>query len=91
VLARDGYTCVYCGATGVALTLDHVTPRAWGGSHHASNLVAACAPCNSARKGDHDLTTFTRKCRIAFGWSAAHGRAMGRRVRAALHRKLPRI
>lgn len=50
---RDGFACVYCGATveaGAVLSLDHVRPRELGGGHQASNLVTACIPCNSARQ-----------------------------------------
>lgn len=48
VLARDGRVCRYCG--GYAGTVDHVVPRALGGSDASSNLVAACRTCNR-RKG----------------------------------------
>lgn len=44
VLARDGYTCAYCGGRGD--TLDHVLPESRGGQNTWLNLVAACAPCN---------------------------------------------
>lgn len=51
VQLRDDFTCVYCGSTGtlnkgVILTIDHVVPMHFGGSHDASNLVTACNPCN---------------------------------------------
>lgn len=53
---RDGYACVYCGATKASsrahLHLDHLLPRAAGGEDVASNLVLACRSCNSAR---HDM------------------------------------
>lgn len=48
VLARDGYTCVYCGD--VATSVDHVIPRVSGGDDSMDNLVASCLKCNS-RKG----------------------------------------
>ncbi len=53
VLARDLYTCQYCGAQPVKqeLTLDHVIPRSRGGATTWENVVAACGPCNR-RKGD---------------------------------------
>ncbi len=53
LLARDNYTCQYCGATpGRAyLTLDHIVPRSKGGAPTWDNLVAACRTCN-LRKGD---------------------------------------
>jgi len=46
VLARDSYTCQYCGWESAGLTVDHVIPRSRGGSSHWDNIVAACAPCN---------------------------------------------
>lgn len=51
VLARDNYTCQYCGAKGRDLTIDHVTPRWIGGQHAWDNLVACCRRCN-LKKGD---------------------------------------
>jgi 5-methylcytosine-specific restriction endonuclease McrA len=47
VLARDARTCHYCGQP--ANTVDHVIPRAEGGTHTPSNLVACCQACNSRR------------------------------------------
>jgi 5-methylcytosine-specific restriction endonuclease McrA len=46
VLARDNYTCQYCGARGRELTIDHVVPRWCGGPHSWENLVACCRRCN---------------------------------------------
>jgi len=48
VLARDRETCQYCGTQpGRAhLTIDHVLPRAHGGTTNWENVVAACAACN---------------------------------------------
>ncbi len=48
VLARDRYTCQYCGDTPGKrhLTIDHVVPRAQGGETRWQNVVAACEPCN---------------------------------------------
>jgi 5-methylcytosine-specific restriction endonuclease McrA len=54
VFARDGHTCVYCGATR-ELTLDHVIPRRLGGMTSWDNLVACCRTCN-IKKGDKTLT-----------------------------------
>jgi 5-methylcytosine-specific restriction endonuclease McrA len=51
VLARDAYTCQYCGAASNGLTVDHVIPRSRGGSSAWENIVAACAPCNR-KKGN---------------------------------------
>ncbi|HEY8467915.1 MAG TPA: HNH endonuclease [Solirubrobacterales bacterium] len=51
VLARDSYTCQYCGRESTGLTVDHVVPRSRGGTSAWDNIVAACAPCNR-RKGN---------------------------------------
>lgn len=51
VLRRDNHACRYCGATApdVKLTIDHVKPVTLGGSDEPSNLVTACADCNSGK------------------------------------------
>lgn len=51
ILRRDNHACRYCGAEApdVKLTVDHVTPVALGGSDEPTNLVTACAPCNSGK------------------------------------------
>jgi 5-methylcytosine-specific restriction endonuclease McrA len=51
VLARDSWTCQYCGSTKSGLTVDHVIPRSRGGLSVWENIVAACASCNR-RKGN---------------------------------------
>ncbi|MBI2845239.1 MAG: HNH endonuclease [Chloroflexi bacterium] len=54
VMARDQYTCQYCGIqpSKAGLTLDHIVPRARGGKSDWKNVVSACIPCNQ-RKGGH--------------------------------------
>ncbi|MBA2523472.1 MAG: HNH endonuclease [Solirubrobacterales bacterium] len=51
VLARDAWTCQYCGSERGGLTVDHVIPRSRGGESVWENIVAACATCNR-RKGN---------------------------------------
>lgn len=51
VLARDAWTCQYCGSERHGLTVDHVIPRSRGGQSVWENIVASCAPCNR-RKGN---------------------------------------
>jgi len=51
VLARDSWTCQYCGLSKPGLTVDHVIPRSRGGKSDWENIVASCAPCNR-RKGN---------------------------------------
>lgn len=52
---RDGNWCRYCGVefgNGIDPTIDHVIPRALGGSNALINLALACEPCNR-KKADH--------------------------------------
>lgn len=51
LMARDEYTCQYCGRQSRHLTVDHVIPRRLGGRHAWENVVACCMECNN-RKGD---------------------------------------
>lgn len=48
VLKRDNYLCAYC--PNKATTIDHVVPRALGGPSTWLNCVAACVPCNRAKR-----------------------------------------
>jgi hypothetical protein len=49
--------CSYCGATGLPLEVEHLTPKARGGTDRVSNLVLACEPCNR-RKGNQTAAEF---------------------------------
>jgi hypothetical protein len=51
ILQRDKFRCRYCRDTDpdVKLTVDHVVPKALGGTDEASNLVTACQPCNAGK------------------------------------------
>lgn len=49
LLAKWDHACAYCGVKDVPLNLDHIVPRARGGSNRVSNLVCACIPCNEAK------------------------------------------
>jgi len=48
VLKRDGFRCRYCGISSLSalLHVDHVIPRAEGGTDDPANLIASCAACN---------------------------------------------
>lgn len=45
VFARDGHKCTVCGSTH-ALEVDHIIPRAKGGSDTLENLRLLCRSCN---------------------------------------------
>jgi 5-methylcytosine-specific restriction endonuclease McrA len=52
---RDSFRCVYCcrdlhGAAPGDVTLDHIKPKADGGTNDESNLVTACRTCNCSRQ-----------------------------------------
>lgn len=49
LLERWGRQCAYCDATDVPLQIEHIHPRAAGGSNRASNLTLACAACNQRK------------------------------------------
>lgn len=51
-MVRDGFRCVYCGATkeDSPLEIDHVIPVSRGGTSDIGNLVAACKPCNRGKR-----------------------------------------
>ncbi|MCK5578756.1 MAG: HNH endonuclease [Planctomycetes bacterium] len=53
ILARDSYTCQYCGKkySSSTLSVDHVVPRSRGGSTSWTNIVACCHRCNTKKGG----------------------------------------
>ena len=59
LLEKFDRKCVYCGAEGVPLNIDHVVPRAKGGSNRVSNLALACVDCNQ-KKGARSLEDFLK-------------------------------
>jgi 5-methylcytosine-specific restriction endonuclease McrA len=69
LFARDRYRCQYCGRSAAdlkpreGLTRDHLIPLSRGGTNDWSNVVTACAPCNTRKAnrlpeeiGMHPLT-----------------------------------
>ena len=57
VLLKWHHQCAYCDARDVPLELDHVQPRAKGGSNRVSNLTLAC----NRRKGNQDVRDFLKE------------------------------
>jgi 5-methylcytosine-specific restriction endonuclease McrA len=49
LLEKWGRTCAYCGKAGTPLQVEHIHPKARGGSDRISNLTLACRPCNQAK------------------------------------------
>jgi 5-methylcytosine-specific restriction endonuclease McrA len=52
--------CAYCGAENVPLQIEHITPRAKGGTNRVSNLCLACESCN-IKKGTKNIEEFLKK------------------------------
>jgi 5-methylcytosine-specific restriction endonuclease McrA len=68
VYARNEFRCVRCG-TSENLSLDHIQPRADGGTDSMDNLQTLCRPCNS-RKGRTSTDRAARQF-VAFRIEAA--------------------
>jgi len=70
IYRRDDYRCAYCGRRYKSqmsrLTLDHVQPRARGGSNKSTNLVTCCDTCN-LQKGNKTLNQY-------IAWLVTHTR-----------------
>jgi hypothetical protein len=51
VFKRDRFTCAYCGKRPpeVTLEVDHMVPRAAGGSDEMENLITSCWECNHGK------------------------------------------
>ena len=58
IFSRSNGKCVYCGAQ--AEEIDHVIPRAKGGTNSVYNLVASCRACNQM-KSNLSLKEFGKK------------------------------
>lgn len=52
--------CTYCKAENVPLQVEHIQPKAKGGTNRISNLCLACEPCNQ-KKGTQDIAQFLSK------------------------------
>lgn len=57
LLEKWNRTCAYCGKKDVPLQIEHINPRANGGTQRISNLTLACERCNQA-KGAQDIRVF---------------------------------
>jgi len=60
LLEKWGRQCAYCGVKDVALQIEHIHPRAKGGSNSITNLTLNCERCNTL-KGTKDIKDFLKK------------------------------
>jgi 5-methylcytosine-specific restriction endonuclease McrA len=60
LLEKWGRKCAYCGGENVPLQVEHIHPKAKGGSNRISNLTLSCEKCN-LKKGAKDIKDFLKK------------------------------
>lgn len=52
--------CTYCNAQNIPLQIEHIQPRAKGGTNRIANLCLACVKCNR-QKGTQEIEQFLAK------------------------------
>lgn len=57
LLEKWGRACCYCGAKDAPLNIEHVIPKAKGGTNRVANLAIACIACNT-KKGAMPVEVF---------------------------------
>jgi 5-methylcytosine-specific restriction endonuclease McrA len=57
LLEKFGRKCAYCGMEKVPLQVEHIVPKARGGTDRVSNLTLACEACNK-KKGNQTAEEF---------------------------------
>src|SRR5258707_15881040 len=60
LLDKWSRTCAYCAKQHIPLQIEHIIPRAKGGTDRVSNLTLACETCNRA-KGTQEIAVFLKK------------------------------
>ena len=72
ILQRDGYLCQPCLTAGrptPATEVDHITPKAKGGTDEDSNLQSICDDCHKAKTAADEGRTARRAIGLD-GWPA---------------------
>lgn len=59
LLEKWNRTCAYCGTKNVPFEIEHIVPKAAGGSNRIANLALACHDCNE-RKGKLPIEVFLK-------------------------------
>jgi 5-methylcytosine-specific restriction endonuclease McrA len=60
LLEKWGRQCAYCGVEDVPFQVEHIHPKAKGGSDSITNLTLSCEKCNT-KKGTTDIKDFLKK------------------------------
>ncbi len=63
LLEKWNRQCAYCGIKDVPLQVEHIHPRARGGSNSITNLCLSCEKCN-LKKGTQDIRDFLQKDQV---------------------------
>jgi len=87
LLEKFGRKCAYCGAENVPLQIEHIVPKARGGTDRVSNLTLACEPCN-LRKGNQTAEEFGHPKVQAFASKPLKDAAAVNATRWALYRRI---
>jgi len=74
LLEKWGRQCAYCGKKDVPFQVEHISPRAKGGTNQISNLTLACGPCN-LKKGTQDIREFLKHQPAVLTHLLAHAKA----------------
>lgn len=74
LLEKWGRQCAYCDAKDVPLQIEHIHPKAQGGSNRASNLTLACRCCNQ-KKAARSVQDFLAKDKKRLAHILAHAKA----------------
>ena len=60
LLEKWSRCCAYCDARNIPLQIEHIQPKASGGSNRTSNLTLSCQPCNQ-KKAAQGIREFLKK------------------------------
>ena len=63
VYERDNYSCRYCGAHGIPMTVDHYVAQKYGGEWTFENLLTACRTCQK-KKGHKTVEEWEAYCKL---------------------------
>lgn len=73
VLARDNHLCQECQRNGKlmpATEVDHVTPKAKGGTDDIANLQGLCSPCHIEKTAREAAEAQGRKAKVRIAFDA---------------------
>jgi 5-methylcytosine-specific restriction endonuclease McrA len=87
LLEKWGRRCAYCGAIELPLQIEHLVPRARGGTNRVSNLTLACQDCNQ-RKGTRTAEEFGHPELQAQAMKPLKSAAIGNATRWAMWKEL---